>query len=103
MGRLLEIPRQKIIVNGFERAVKGLGAMSRQLSVVPLHHLVRAFFWKAGHCWPVERKTSTEGRLRHLMPNMRQERGKEGSQVTLKWVQRRQLGEAEGLLSAICL
>jgi hypothetical protein len=39
---------------------------------------------KEGQWEPVERNTSAEGRFRHLMPKIVQDRGKAGSQVILK-------------------
>ncbi len=47
---------------------------------------------KEGQCLPVAPKTSSEGRFLLLIPNTRQERGKAGSQVILKYWHFRQLG-----------
>jgi hypothetical protein len=41
---------------------------------------------------PVLRKTSSEGRARHLIPKTSQDRGKAGSQLTLKKAHLRQSG-----------
>jgi hypothetical protein len=47
-------------------------------------HPVLLFGKKEGHWRPVARNTSTDGRFRHLRLKRTQDRGKAGSQVTLK-------------------
>jgi hypothetical protein len=57
------------------------------LSSVKTTHLLPAVYYlgmKAGQCVPVDLKTSSEGRPRHLIPKTVQEWGKAGSQVILK-------------------
>jgi hypothetical protein len=48
-------------------------------------HLSPSFSLNEKQCFPVERNTSMEGRLRHLMPKTEQDRGKAGSQVIRKY------------------
>jgi hypothetical protein len=93
------VPDHHLIALGFQEAAQvveaGIGGIQLDKGGLDkpegVSHLF-SLFWKAGQCWPVEWKTSMEGRFRHLMPKMAQERGNAGSQVTLKWAQRRQLG-----------
>jgi hypothetical protein len=47
-------------------------------------HLCSSRNRKEGHCCPVDRNTSVEGRCLLFMPKTTQDRGKAGSQVTLK-------------------
>jgi hypothetical protein len=59
-------------------------------------HFNPSFMIKEKQCFPVERKTSWEGRLRHFIPNKRQALGKEASQLTLKYTHCRQFGALSG-------
>ena len=54
---------------------------------------------KAKQCLPVDKNTSIEGRFLHFTPKSRQERGKAGSQVILKCLQRKQSGALSGIVS----
>jgi len=49
-------------------------------------HFNPSFFSKTKQCFPVERKTSADGRFLHFIPNTVHALGKDGSHVILKFL-----------------